>query len=328
MKTLAQFFRASWREANRVFWTLLKISLPLIILIRFLDEQFGLVASVSTTLAPVMNLIGLPGETSLVVATAFLTNLYAAAIVFVNLAFELAIAQNLTVAQVTILLLVILVAHGLPVECRIAQKAGMRFSVALTLRLVCAFGFGWLLHNIYGSTYLQTPATLPPGFAAAAPAGWLAWAQQQAWNWLGIFAIVHALILLLNFLKAAHIERLVAQALKPLFRRIGIGRRASPLAMVGILLGLSYGGGLLIHATARKKHSPRELLCVLATLSLCHSLIEDTLLMILLGAHWSGVLAARVIFTLILMLAFAAIIYRLPAAAVRRLSSARPPPLI
>lgn len=317
LSSLSSFVIDSLRETTQLFWTLLKISLPLIVAIRFLDEQFNIVELASAQLADVMGVIGLPGATSLVVATAFLTNLYAAAVVYVNLGLEL------TIAQTTILLFVILIAHGLPVECRIAQKAGMNFSFALLLRLGCALLFGWILMLCYGDTYLQSPAVLPLGLdLPAEPEAWGAWWQQQFWNWLVIFLIILALVLFLNFLKAAHIERWITARLAPLFRRIGIGHNTLSMAMIGILLGLSYGGGLLIREFQKRKQSPRELLCVLATLSLCHSIIEDTLLMILLGAHWSGVLLARVVFTLIFMLVFAAIIYRLPAAMLKRLSPA------
>ena len=37
----------------------------------------------------------------------------------------------------------------------------------------------------------------------------------------------------------------------------------------------------------------------LALMGLAHSLIEDTLLMMAMGAHWSGVLLGRILFALV-----------------------------
>ena len=81
--------------------------------------------------------------------------------------------------------------------------------------------------------------------------------------------------------------------LRPVVRVLGLGRRAAPLTVTGMLLGLTYGGGLLIDEARSGELSPRAIFFSLALLSLCHSVIEDTLLMGVLGAHLSGILWAR-----------------------------------
>jgi hypothetical protein len=73
------------------------------------------------------------------------TNIYGGMVVFASLAPGL----DLTVAQVTVLSTMILVAHALPVELRIAQKAGTRFRASVMIRVFGALLLGWLLHVSY-----------------------------------------------------------------------------------------------------------------------------------------------------------------------------------
>jgi hypothetical protein len=47
-------------------------------------------------------------------------------------------------------------------------------------------------------------------------------------------------------------------------------------------------------------------------LGLCHSLIEDTLLVIAFGAHWSGVLVGRILLSILMILPIAFYIKRMP----------------
>jgi len=139
-----EFIRKLFLEAFEISGSLFRIMIPLIVIVKILQETGG-VAFLGKLLAPVMEIVGLPGSMGLVWATAMVVNIYAAMIVFISL-----IAANpLTVAQTTVLALMILVAHNLPVELRIAQKAGVRLRYMAVLRLCGAFLFGWLTFRIY-----------------------------------------------------------------------------------------------------------------------------------------------------------------------------------
>jgi len=79
---------------------------------------------------------------------------------------------------------------------------------------------------------------------------------------------------------------------------LGIGREAETLTLVGLTLGLSYGGALLIEEAEAGHVAPRDVLYAISLLGLSHSLIEDTLLMLLTGADLMPLLPLRVLFTL------------------------------
>ena len=292
------------RDSGRIYFTLLKISLPLLVAIRFLDETFNFVSVAGEWLSPLMGLVGLPGQAGIVWATAIFLQLYAAMLVLAGLWTQL----DLTTAQATVLALLILTAHALPVELRIVQKAGISFMAMLAVRLGGALLFGATLAAIYDAgNWLQTPAVIyftPPPTAS----GWGPWLYAQVKNWMLIYLVILTLVVFLQILRAAHLERALAHILARPLSAMGIGGRAANAALIGITLGLSYGGAFFIDEGRRPDVNRREMLCALALLCLCHSLIEDTLAMMVVGAHLSGVLVARAVFAVLFMCVFAKIV--------------------
>ena len=306
MLGLRAFLTTSFFNGIDIYWTLFRITLPLLLAVRLLDEYFNIIAVTGDLLAPLMNIVGLPGNTAIVFATGLFLQIYAAILVLATLWQSL----ELTTAQATILMTMMLVAHALPVELRIVQKAGMPLHYALLLRLTGAFVLGALLNTIYGSTYLQQPATLSIAITMPATAGWGEWMTAQAVNWAVIFIIVQILVLFVNLLRITHAERLLIWLLSPLFRQVGIGEKTTTMAMIGMLLGISYGGGMLIAEARRGNIARRDVLCTLSLLCLCHAIVEDTLLAMLAGAHISGVLFARLLFSFSVMALFHAFLRR------------------
>ncbi|WP_241503964.1 hypothetical protein [Pelagibaculum spongiae] len=295
---MGRFLREIWS----VVWPLYKVMVPMLLLVKVL-ELLGVIDWLGWLLAPVTELLGLPASAGLIWATALLTNIYGGMAVFVNLsAFE-----SWSVAQVTVLGLMLLIGHNLPVEGRIAQLAGVRLSYTLLLRIGGGLLLAGLLNQIYQfGGWLQQPAKLfwKPEIADSSLTSW-AVAQLQGLGW--ILLIVAALLLLLKVLKKLHIERLISWMLRPLLRMMGIGRQATSMALIGVTLGLAYGGGLLIREAKAGHLSDSDVFSSITLLGLCHSLIEDTLLILLLGADLSGVLWFR----LLLALCVVAVINRL-----------------
>lgn len=281
-------------EIYSVCFTLFKLMIPVIIVVKILEEM-GAIPLISKFLEPLMSLVGLPNSMGLVLTTTMLTNIYAGMLLF----FQLAPQENLTVAQVTVLSGLLLMAHGLPVEVRIVQQAGVRLMTALSIRLVSALLFGLLLHHLYQwGGWLQQPAELlwtPPEVDSSLKA----WALNQLESLFMITMVVSVLLTLLRFLRWIHVERLMIWLLRPVLKVLGIGAQATSLTIIGITLGLAFGGGLLIREAQTGHISKRDIFSALCLLALCHSLIEDTLLVLLLGADITGVLWMRLIFSLV-----------------------------
>ncbi len=284
-------------EATKTCWAVLKIIVPISIAVRFL-EQWGVIDKLGEWLGPVMGLVGLPGEMGLVWATAMFMGIYAAMVVFVTLLPQLQPAM--TVAQTTVLATMMLVAHGLPQELRICQKAGPRMRVVVLIRVAGALALGWILWQIYARGGWLAATNVPLWRPATPDPSWWGWAESQFWLMAKIFAIIVGLLLLMKLLEWTGVMRLLNRLLEPVLRALGMTPAAAPLAIIGMTLGLSYGGGLIIRQAQSGRLGKRDIFYSLMLMSLCHSVIEDTLLMAALGAHFSGVLIARLVFSLAL----------------------------
>lgn len=282
------------REIYAVCLLLFKIMIPVLIVVKALEEM-GAIPYISLALEPVMRLVGLPDSMGLVWTTTVLTNIYGGILIF----FQLAPQENLTVAQVTVLSSMMLIAHSLPIELRIVQKAGMKIMVALLIRMLSALVLGALLHYSYlWGDWLQQPVVLS-WQQPATDGSLLSWGINQLKSFAVIILVIATLMSLLRFLRWIHIERLMIWLLQPLLKLLGISTQASSLTIIGVTLGLSFGGGLLIREAQSGQISAKDCFSALCLLSLSHSMIEDTLLVMTLGADLSGVLWARLAFSFI-----------------------------
>jgi len=281
-------------QSLRVCRELFVIMIPVVIGVKVLQE-LGAVPWLAMPLTPLMALVGLPPEMGLVWATALLNNIYSAIIVFLALG-----SVTLTQAQMTVLATLILVAHNMPVELGIARKSGARLRFQILSRFLGALVLGMILNVVYRATgTLQEPAVVlfAHAEASAPPSLWL-WAVGEGQKLASIALIITALMGLMRVLTAVGAIALFNRLLRPMLSLIGIGPAASGLTVVGLTLGLGYGGGLIIHEAKNGHVDKRDVFFSLTLMGLCHSLIEDTLLMAMMGAQLSGILWARLAFAL------------------------------
>lgn len=294
------------RKAISTTWTLLRIMIPISIIVKLL-QILGFIEFVGMILSPGMNLVGLPGETGLVWATAMITNIYGGILVFITLASE----QMFTVAEVTVLGTMILVAHSLPVEVSIARRAGVRIWFTLILRIGCAFLLGFILYKILSEFGLFSDQAFTAWQLETADASLISWMIGQLKNYMLIFIIIFSLLLFMKILENLGIITKINQFLEPGLRVLGISKDAAPITIIGITLGISYGGGLIIQEARSGKLSEKDAFLSVSLMGLTHSLIEDTILMMTLGASLVGILLGRVVFTIIVMIILVRLISKL-----------------
>jgi len=285
-----------WREIFLVTVTVFRLMIPVLIVVKILEELGG-VAWIGRVLAPLMGGFGLPESMGLVIATTMLVNIYGGLILF----FQLAPQEMMSVAQVTVLGTLMLMAHGLPVEIHIVRRAGVRLGAALLIRLGGALLLGLLLHHLYQwGGWLQQPVELvwvPPPVDASLSV----WILGQLESLLMVFGIIVLMLTGLRLLRWMHIERLMIWMLQPLLRLLGIGPQATSITIIGITLGLAFGGGLLIREAEKGHIGRKDLFSALALLGLLHSIIEDTILILTMGADLSGILWIRIVFALLVV---------------------------
>ena len=290
-------FKDVLKETGKTTFWLLKIMIPISIIIKILVE-YGIIEIIGKNLSSVMGVVGLPGEFGLVWATAMLTNIYGGLVVF----FNLSLFNTYTVAEVTVLGSMILVAHTLPIEARIAQKAGVRLWYTLSLRISAAIILGFILNLLFTKFNLyQTENVIfwKPGVINPTMTQWI---LGELRNYLMIFLIILGLMLLMRILKNTGILNKMNDFLKPGLEFLGMSKNAAPIAIIGMTIGLAYGGGLIVKEAQSKIISKKDIFYSLSMMGLSHSLIEDTLLIFAIGGSLVGILLGRVVFTLIILI--------------------------
>jgi spore maturation protein SpmB len=108
-------------------------------------------------------------------------------------------------------------------------------------------------------------------------------------------------MILMHVLKKIGVMQKLNDLMEPGLRFLGMSKNAAPVTIIGMTLGLSYGGGLIIKEAKEKMLNKKDAFLSLCLMGLSHSLIEDTFLMIAIGANLIGILGARIIFTIVVM---------------------------
>jgi hypothetical protein len=174
------------------------------------------------------------------------------------------------------------------------------------IRFIAAFLMGatiWFIYSSFGIFNDKSVITWKPDIIQNPTL--IQWGLSELKNYLIIAVIIFMLIFLIKFLNAIGVIKLINRMMKPVLKLMGIGVDVSTITIIGLTLGVVYGGALIINETKNKLISKKDIFYSLVLMGLCHSVIEDTLLMMSLGADISGVLFVRlgfaIIFTVILV---------------------------
>ncbi len=292
---LLTFFLKVFKDTGKTCWILFKIMIPISILVKIIQE-LGLLPYIGQALAPIMNLVGLPGETGFIWATSLIVNIYGGLLTYLSLADSL----SLTSAQITVLLTMILVAHTFPIELQIARKAGVKLIVMFLIRFVFAILLGFILFQTYSFFGVLEAKAVTPQIVNQQNTSFVNWIIHEIQNYATIILFIFGLVLILELLKITGIIDLINKLLYPVLRLLGIGKELLPIAVVGLTLGISYGGAIIIKEVNEGKASRRDVFYALTLMGLCHSMIEDTMLMFAMGGDLSGILFGRIVFALII----------------------------
>jgi spore maturation protein SpmB len=297
MKNIQKVLTNIIQETSNIFWVLFKVILPVIIVIRVL-ELLGAIPYLAKFLEPLTGFIGIDGSLGLVWMAAILVNIYAGMAAFASLQ----PIFDYTVAETTILGLIILIAHSLPIEVAIARKSRVSGIFNLLFRFINAVIAGKILNYIFikfdlfnekNRSILEIPEKITSN---------LDWLILQSKNFFIIFLIIFLIISTINILKFIGLWQFIINILRIPLSYLGMSEKVANIILIGLTLGISFGGGFLIEESKKNNISKRDILLSLSFLSLCHSIIEDTILILLLGSHISGILFFRLIYTIVIIM--------------------------
>tara|TARA_Y100001970_G_C14238273_1_gene863277 strand:+ start:1746 stop:2726 length:981 start_codon:yes stop_codon:yes gene_type:complete len=293
---IIEFLKNIFIESFLVALPLYRIMIPMIILVKILREM-GFVEILGQWLAPLMSVVGLPGSMGLVWGATMLGGFFPGIIIFA----DLASSEVLTVGQVTVLSSLMLIAHSLPIELQIANKAGSRWISMGIIRILGALVYGMILNQIFkwGNWLTERSVLLwHPKTELQDLQGWI---LEQVKALIIMYLVLFLLLQLMKFRDLIGLNKFLEIILNPILNKIGIGREATNITLIGITIGIAYGGALIIKESHAGRIPARDIFFSLVLMGLFHSVIEDTLIMMLLGGSIWGLLFGRMFFAFVIV---------------------------
>lgn len=284
LRSSAQAVRPALRTGLWILGITVPISLGVLIL-----KLTGLLHVFARLCGPLFTWFGLPGESALVFVTAGLVNIYASIAVMETL--------DLTGRTITILALMCLISHSLAVETAVQKKTGTSFGLIMVVRLGASFAGAFALNHLLPPDSRQQ--VLAGGCGTLATAGlWVefkAWALTVAVLCAKILILITVLMMLQRILEEFGVIRWVSRFLKYPLMVFGLPRQTAFLWIVANTLGLAYGAGVIIDHVERGRLSRNHADILNYHIAVSHSLLEDTLLFVAIGASLGWITIPRVI---------------------------------
>ncbi|MEW5922194.1 MAG: nucleoside recognition domain-containing protein [Bacillota bacterium] len=128
--------------------------------------------------------------------------------------------------------------------------------------------------------------------------------RGSALNILRIATIVLPFMVVMQVIKELNLLDRLSAALAPLIRSLGMSKGAAFPLLAGLVFGLSYGAGLIIQSARDGSMTRRDIFLVNVFLAVCHSLFEDTLLFVAIGANGLLILGVRLTLAILITYLF------------------------
>ena len=271
-------FKNTLKEASKSAWLVLKLIIPLYILADIL-LYFDILQYISFLFEPITDILDLPKEAALGIAAGMLFNIYA------GIAFLAPLGLN--GYEWTILATFLGVAHSLVVESAVMKKIGISYTYSFILRISMAF-IAVLPLTLMPESFFNTAIQSNDAIT------------QTTYHDIGdmltnsltnatilsikVIVLVSAIIFLMAYLKSTKMMQEYQQKVNTSFS-----------IMAGLILGITYGAGILIHEAKTGNLSKFDLFYIATFLMICHSIIEDVLLFVIFGANGWIVAAVRLV---------------------------------
>jgi spore maturation protein SpmB len=269
---------------------LLSIMVPVSFVVLLL-QLTGILAFIAPFFEPVFALLGLPGEGAIVFATSAIMGIFSA----------IAVMETLGMAgrTVTILALMCLISHGLPIESVIQKKTGSSLWAIILVRLTASFvgaiALNWLLPaDAHHATPLGLESALAPFSVRFLP-------ELKTWS-IGIvllcgriMVIITLLMVFQRILQEFGITTMLSRLLRYPLALMGIPQEAAFLWVVANTLGLTLGAGVLVEYVESGRLSRKHADMLNYHIAISHSVLEDASIFMAMGVSFWWVTIPRII---------------------------------
>ncbi len=112
--------------------------------------------------------------------------------------------------------------------------------------------------------------------------------------------IIIPLMIVTEILKDLNVLDKISNYCKPISKILNISDKSIFPLVIGLILGLSYGAGIIINSSQEGELSKKDLYLLMIFLIACHSVFEDTLLFATIGANGYILLSFRLVIAFLL----------------------------
>ncbi len=288
------------RNALKTALWIIRIIIPVSFVVTLLDF-YDVIEWISAYTAPLFQLIGLQGNAAIVYFSSLFLPLYAPIAIIATL--------PLTLREITILALMCLITHNLPIECAVQRRSGTPFWQTLVIRLTFSILGGILLNLILPESLILSPCFRGTSETEGVLNSQLSTLNSLLINWLTstlslcikIILIITALMYGQFLLKRYGIINKIARPLAPFMRLCGLQPDSAFLWLVAQIVGLTYGAGIMAQEIEESGADREELHRINLHICVNHSLIEDTAIFCMLGVAWYFLVIPRLIFAIIIV---------------------------
>ncbi len=287
MQSLRSALPTTWKSAS---W-LLKLMIPISLSVALL-QHWGVLAWIAGYLNPLFSMLGLPGESAVLFISGAAAGTYAGVAAMMSV--------HLTLRQATIVGIMILICHALPMECTVNHKTGSNFWRMGLLRIIMAFVAAWCLNWVFpqmSQPYMYIGAAADSSLAEVLQT----WALSQLKVAVLVFLIIYVLMVIQSLIQLYSLLDPLSRFLAPLMRVFGLPRKAAYMWLVGNVLGLSYGSAVMLDLEEKGQITREDANAVNYHLIMNHSMLEDTIVMAVTGISVFWILATRLLFALIVV---------------------------
>ncbi|MEA3315120.1 MAG: nucleoside recognition protein [Campylobacterota bacterium] len=273
---------------------ILKLIIPIYILADIL-YFYNILSYISFLIEPFTSFIGLPKEAALAIISGIFLNLYAA------IAF--AAPLDMTPHQWSILAVFLGVCHSLIVESVIMKKIGISNKYSYSLRFLAGLALAYITF-IIPSEFFNASISSSEIFNKTTYDNIYTLLYNSIYDAtllsVKIILLITILIFIMDFIKTRDFIKKSKQNVSKSFS-----------ILVGVFLGITYGAGILIEEVKSNNISKKDIFYIATFLSICHAIIEDTLLFVIFGADFTMVIAIRTIGAIVLAYILTSLFYQL-----------------
>jgi len=270
-------YKETLHTALQSAWIIIKLVIPIYILADIL-YYYNALESVAFLLEPFTSMLGLPAEAALSIISGMFLNLYAAV--------AFAAPLDMTPHQWSVLAIFLGVCHSLVVESVIMKRLGISNLYSYSLRFVGGLAIAWVAYKMPSEWFSATVTsdTFTQKHYESLTELLISSMSGAVILTLKIILLIGVLIVLMDYIKS-----------RPFVQNSARNVSKGFTITVGIILGITYGAGVLIKEQSSGALSRYDIFYIGTFLMICHAIIEDTLLFVIFGADLTMVIAVRTI---------------------------------